>query len=268
MKISIITTAYNSAKTIEETILSVLSQTYQNFEHIIIDGNSKDNTMKIVKKYEPQYNGKLKYISETDKGIYDAMNKGIKMASGDVIGLLNSDDIYAKDTVLEIIAKSFKENNCDGIYGNLYYMNETMSKVYRKWISGAGKVTRGWIPAHPTLYLKKAVYNTKGLYNLEYPVVSDYDYMVRLGIDKNIKLYYIKDFLILMRYGGASNNGLKGYLYNAKESYIILKNNHIKFPFIICCCRSIKTAFQIFLGKFTKKKLINKYKVKLGEIII
>lgn len=254
MKISIITTAYNSGKTIEETILSVLSQNYQDFEHIIVDGASKDNTMEIVKKYENIYKGKLKYISQPDKGIYDAMNKGIQMATGDVIGLLNSDDKYSKDTVLEIIANTFKEHNCDGVYGNLYYMDEDMSKVYRKWVSGEGKVTRGWIPAHPTLYLKKDVYEKKGLYNLKYKVVSDYDYMVRLGIDESIKLHYINDFLVHMRFGGASNSNLKGYLYNFKESYIILKNNKIKFPFVISCYRALKTIIQIVIGKFIKRK--------------
>ena len=253
MKISIVTTSYNSEKTIEDTIKSVLSQNYEDYEHIIVDGNSKDNTMEIVKKYESQYNGKLKYISEPDKGIYDAMNKGIKMATGDVIGLLNSDDKYAKNDVLEIIANAFKNNNCDGVYANLYYTDyETMSKVYRKWISGTGKVTRGWIPAHPTLYLKKDVYDKLGLYSLKYKVVSDYDYMVRLGLNKNIKLYYINDFLIHMRYGGASNNGLKGYLYNFKESYRVLKDNKVKFPLSICLIRSVKTVFQIIVSKFKK----------------
>lgn len=255
MKISIVTTAYNSEKTIEDTIKSVLSQEYEDYEHIIVDGNSKDKTMEIVKKYENKYNGKLKYISEPDKGIYDAMNKGIQMATGDVIGLLNSDDIYSNSKTLTKIANAFKENNCDGTYGNLYYVDEeTMSKVYRKWISGTGKVTRGWIPAHPTLYLKKEVYEKKGLYNLKYKVVSDYDYMVRLGMDKDIKLNYINDFLIHMRFGGASNSNLKGYLYNFKESYIILKDNNVKFPFLICSYRALKTVFQIIEGKFIKKK--------------
>jgi glycosyltransferase involved in cell wall biosynthesis len=141
MKISIVTTSYNSGKTIEETINSVLSQNYTNFEHIIIDGASKDNTMEIVKKYENQYNGKLKYISEPDKGIYDAMNKGIQLSTGDIVGLLNSDDTYSKNTVLFQINEAFKNNNCDGVYANLFYMDyETMSKVYRKWNSKKGNV--------------------------------------------------------------------------------------------------------------------------------
>lgn len=254
MKISIVTTSYNSGATIEQTIKSVLSQKYNNYEHIIVDGASKDNTIEIVKKYENQYNGKLKYISEPDKGIYDAMNKGIQMATGDVIGLLNSDDVYADNQVLNKIATAFEENKCDGVYANLYYMDyETMSKVYRKWISGTGKVEKGWIPAHPTLYLKREVYDKKGLYDLNYKVVSDYDFMVKLGLDKTIKLYYINDFLIHMRYGGASNNGLKGYLYNFKESYKILRDNNVKMPLSISISRSVKTVLEILKAKFNLK---------------
>ena len=173
MKISIITTAYNSGKTIEETIKSVLSQSYKNYEHIIVDGNSKDNTMEIVKKYEKEYNGKLKYISEKDEGNYDAMNKGIKMATGDIIGLLNSDDKYADSDVLKIIEETIRENNCDGIYGNLLYMDsETMTKPKRKWVVKSTNIRSGNITAHPTLYLKKQVYDKIGLYNLKYKIIK------------------------------------------------------------------------------------------------
>lgn len=202
MKISIITTTYNSAKTIEETILSVLSQDYQNFEHIIVDGASKDNTMEIVKKYEDKYQGKLKYISEPDKGIYDAMNKGIKMATGDVIGLLNSDDKYANSKILSKISNTIETTNCDGIHGNLLYMDyETMSKPQRKWITKSTSVKAGNIVAHPTLYLRKEVYNKMGLYNLKYKVVSDYDFMVRLLLNKEFNLVHIDEYLIHMRIG-------------------------------------------------------------------
>ena len=134
MKISIITATYNSEKTLKNTLESVLKQTYTNYEHIIIDGDSKDNTMEIVKQYEEKYQGKLRYISEKDSGIYDAMNKGIKMATGDIIGILNSDDIYANENVLEKIAEKFKQTNCDGTYANLIFMDEeTMSKPKRIW---------------------------------------------------------------------------------------------------------------------------------------
>lgn len=202
MKISIVTTAYNSGKTIEETIQSVLSQEYENYEHIIVDGASKDNTMEIVKRYEEKYKGKLRYISEPDKGIYDAMNKGIKMASGDIIGLLNSDDKYANNKILEIISETVEKNKCDGIHGNLLYMDyETMSKPQRKWITKSTNVKTGNILAHPTLYLTKEAYDKMGLYDLKYKVVSDYDFMVKLLLNKEINLVHINKYLIHMRIG-------------------------------------------------------------------
>ena len=253
MKISIITTAYNSGRTIEETIKSVLSQSYKDYEHIIVDGNSKDNTMEIVKKYEKEYNGKLKYISEKDEGIYDAMNKGIKMATGDIIGLLNSDDKYADKDVLNIIEETIRNNDCDGIHGNLLYMDsETMTKPQRKWITKSTNIKTGNIMAHPTMYLKREVYDKKGLYDLKYKIVSDYDFMVKVLIDKNIKLIHINKYLIHMRLGGASSAGIKGYLRNLKESYIILKDNKIKFPIIICVIRIVKTILQMITAKLVK----------------
>lgn len=255
MKISIVTTAYNSGKTIEQTIKSVLSQTYDDYEHIIVDGNSNDNTMEIVKKYESKYNGKLKYISEPDKGIYDAMNKGIKMATGDVIGLLNSDDIYANSEILKKIATACKDKKSDGIHGNLLYMdNKTMTKPMRKWITKSTNIKTGNITAHPTLYLKKEVYEKLGLYNLKYKVVSDYDFMVKLLLNKDINLTYINEYLIHMRLGGASSAGLKGYLYNLKESYQILKDNKVKFSLWISFIRIIKTINQMVTAKFVKIK--------------
>ena len=255
MKISIVTTCYNSEKTIEETLQSVLSQNYDNYEHIIVDGASKDSTMDIVRKYESKYNGKLKYISEPDKGIFDAMNKGIQMATGDVIGLLNSDDKYANETILSKIASTIAKNNCDGIHGNLLFMDaETMTKPQRKWITKSTNIKTGNLTAHPTLYLKKEVYDKLGLYNLKYPIVSDYDFMVRLLLDKDINLVHINEYLIHMRIGGTSTSGLKGYYNNLKESYNILKDNHVRFPAFISFIRVIKTILQMITAKFEKIK--------------
>ncbi len=254
MKISIVTVTYNSEKTLEETILSVLSQNHKDFEHIIVDGASKDTTMEIVKKYEEKYEGKLKYISEPDKGIYDAMNKGIKMATGDIIGLLNSDDKYANDNVLKTISETVEKTNCDGIHGNLLYMDEeTMTKAKRKWITKSTNIKTGNITAHPTLYLKKEVYDKLGLYNLKYKVVADYDFMVKLLLNKDIKLVHINEYLIHMRLGGTSSNGLKGYIYNLKEAYKVLKDNNVKYAVIICFIRIIKTVWQMVTAKFVKK---------------
>lgn len=204
MKVSIITVTYQSEKTLKDTLESVLKQTYSNYEHIIVDGKSKDATMQIVKQYEAKYEGKLKYISEKDKGIYDAMNKGIQMATGDIIGILNSDDIYAKETVLETIVNTFEQTNCDGTYANLIFMDaETMTKPQRIWKSPTGKLEDGWHPAHPTLYLKREVYDQIGLFNLQYKIVADYDFMIRMLKNKQIHLEYIDEDIIYMRARGS-----------------------------------------------------------------
>ena len=254
MKISIVTTTYNSAKTVEETIQSVLSQDYEDFEHIFVDGVSKDDTLRIIEKYREQYKGRLKIISEPDKGIYDAMNKGIKMATGDVIGLLNSDDKYANNSVLSTIAKTIEEKNCDGIHGNLLFMDaETMTKPQRKWITKSTNIRTGNITAHPTLYLKRKVYDKLGLYNLKYKIVADYDFMVKLLLDKDIKLVHINKYLIHMRVGGTSTEGLKGYIRNLKESYLVLKDNKVRFALFISFLRIIKTIGQMIKAKFMKK---------------
>lgn len=253
MKISIITATYNSEKTIKDTLESVLKQTYNDYEHIIIDGLSKDNTMEIVKEYEIRYNGKLKYISDKDDGLYDAMNKGIKMATGDIIGILNSDDIYANEKVLEKIVNKFMDEKCDGTYANLIFMDEkTMTNPQRIWKSANGKIENGWHPAHPTLYLKKEIYDKVGLFNLKYKICADYDFMIRMIKDESIKLKYINDYIVYMRLGGTSTNGIKGYIKNLKEANIVLKDNNIKYPYIVNIKRICKTIKQMLLSKFIK----------------
>ena len=254
MKISIITATYNSEKTLKDTLESVLKQTYSNYEHIIIDGLSKDKTIDIVKEYKEKYNGKLKYISEKDTGLYDAMNKGISLASGDIIGILNSDDIYANNNVLTTIIDKFKKTNCDGVYGNLVFMDEkTMSKPQRIWKSKTGKIGNGWHPAHPTLYLKKEVYEKVGKFNLKYRICADYDFMIRMMLDKSINLEYIDDYMVYMRVGGTSTDGLKGYIKNLKESHKVLIDNKVKHPYIVDIKRIMKTVYQMSVAKLKNK---------------
>lgn len=259
MKISIITATFNSEKTLRDTLDSVLEQTYDDFEHIIVDGVSKDSTMQIVKEYEPRYNGKLKYISEKDSGLYDAMNKGIKMAKGDIIGILNSDDKYAHNKVLEEIIDKITETNCDGTYANLVFMDEETMKIpQRVWKHPKGNYKAGWHPAHPTLYLKREVYDKVGLFNLEYRIAADYDFMIRTMKQDDIKLEYIDDYLVYMRTGGASTDGLKGYKKNLKESHKVLVNNNIKFAYFVDFKRIIKTINEMIKSKFIKPKIIQK----------
>jgi len=241
MKISIITVCFNSEKTIEDTIKSVLSQTYQNYEYLIIDGKSSDNTLNIVKKYEPLFKGKMKWISEKDSGLYDAMNKGIKMTTGDVIGILNSDDILASENIFKTVIENW-DSKTDIIYANVMYYNNDFTKVIRDYISGTKK-NDAWCPAHPSMYVSKNVFNIIGLYNTEYKVCADYDFMVRCNI-KNISYKYINEYFVFMRYGGTSN-GIKGYINNLKDCLIILRSHNIKYSQTKLLFRVLKTLFQI-----------------------
>lgn len=261
MKISIITVCYNSEKTIEDTIKSVLNQTYKNYEYLIIDGNSKDNTLEIIKKYEQKFVGKLKYISEKDKGLYDAMNKGINMANGDIIGIINSDDVLAHNDVFEKINQILKNDNFDGVYSDLLFLDDSLTKAVRKFIAHKPSKKYGWHPPHPTLYLKKQVYNKVGNFNVNYRIAADYDFMLRM-IKNDYKLNYVKDYFVYMRTGGVSTNGLKGYIQNLKEANLVLKENKIKNPYICNITRIIKTMLQIGNAKIHKKQLMQDFERK------
>lgn len=252
MKITIITVCYNSGKTIKDTIESVLAQNYKNFEYIIIDGKSKDNTVDIIKSYEPKFNGKMKWISEKDKGIYDAMNKGVKIVSGDIIGLINADDILATPNAFQIIVDTFKNENCDRTYSNLRVLDGNMKKVIRVFKPKKGNYKLGWYPPHPTLYLKKDVYDKIGLYSLDYKIAADYDLMIRVMKDSDIKLSYIKEVLVYMRGGGVSTNGINGYYKSFNESLQVLKENKIKFPVIVNLIRTV-----VIFNQSLKAKLKN-----------
>ena len=250
MKISIITICFNSENTIEDTIKSVLKQTYNNYEYLIIDGGSSDNTINIIKSYEEIFNGRLKYISEKDKGIYDAFNKGIKLSTGDIIGFINSDDILnGKDVFNKVV-----NNIGDGVYSDVLMMDNNFDKPVRNFISGKYKKNGIFHPAHQSLYLKKEVYDEIGLYNIDYRIAADLDLRLRV-INKEYKLNYGKDYFVLMRVGGASTNGLKGYYKNFKESYRVLKKNKVKLPFIKNVIRTFKTLNQGLSARVNKKRI-------------
>lgn len=252
MKISIITVCFNSASTIEDTIKSVLNQNYDNYEYIIVDGKSSDNTLEIVKKYEKKFDGKMKIISEKDRGLYDAINKGIKNSTGDIIGIINSDDVLAREKVFSKIADTFKNNDCDCTYSNLLMLDENLEKVVRKFKAKHGNYKLGWYPPHPTLYVKKEVYEKYGDYDLNYRIAADYDFMLRIMKNK-VKFSYIKDNLVYMRSGGASTDGLKGYRRSFRESIKVLKKNRIRFPYLVNIIRTFNIFKQVVSGKFSKK---------------
>lgn len=240
MKISIITVCYNSEKTIRDTIESVLSQTYKNYEYIIIDGKSTDKTLDIVNEYKDN----IRIISEKDNGLYDAMNKGIKMATGDIVGIINSDDVLYDENVFQTIIDNYNEDT-EILYGDVKYYDEDFNKVIRDYKSG-NKINNAWCPAHPTMYIRKEVFDKIGVYNTNYRITSDYDFIVRCNVN-NIKYKYVKKYLVKMRYGGVSN-GFKGYLINFKECCKVLKNNHVKFPISHTIGRSLHTIKQLLFS--------------------
>ncbi|NRD23226.1 glycosyltransferase [Winogradskyella litoriviva] len=230
MKISIITATYNSASTIKTCIESVLGQTYNNIEYIIVDGGSKDNTLDYIKEKAKKHS-EIVYSSEPDKGIYDALNKGIKKASGDIIGFVHSDDFLADNTIIEEIVEVFKSKNVDGVYGNLHYVAlENTDRVIRNWESKPFQIkllSQGWMPAHPTLYLKKELYDKHGDFNLSYKIAADYDFILRIFKQEHLKFYFLPKTVVKMRVGGASNRSLKNIVQKTKEDYRAIKTNNV-----------------------------------------
>jgi glycosyltransferase involved in cell wall biosynthesis len=218
MKISIITGTFNSAVHIADCLKSVNNQTYNDIEHIIIDGASKDNTIYIIKNIP---NRVVKIVSEPDKGIYDAMNKGIQAATGDVIGILNSDDFFTSNDVIQTIVDSFKHNDIDALYGDVHFVSpDNLSKSVRYYSSSVFKPSLfrfGFMPAHPSFYMKKECYGKYGLYALDYKIASDYDLLIRYLYKEKIKYKYLKKDFVTMRTGGVSTENFNSRVTLNKE---------------------------------------------------
>lgn len=251
LKVSIITVCYNSQSTIRNTILSVLEQTYDTIEYIIIDGASEDSTVAIINSYENEFNGRMKWISEKDNGIYDAMNKGIYLASGDLIGILNSDDVFFNNMVVEKIVREFDINNYEGVYGDLIYIEKIKmnEKVKRQWKAGEferGSFVKGWHPPHPTLFLRKDVYKKYGIFNTDYKIAADIDFMFRIFEKGLIKTKYIPEIIIKMQIGGRSNKNLISIIRNNIECYRSLRANGISISPFIIILKPLKKIKQIF----------------------
>lgn len=229
MKVSIITIAYNSEATIEATIRSVIAQSYPNIEYIIIDGKSKDSTLSIIEKYTSQIS---RVVSEPDKGIYDAMNKGVRMASGDIIGILNSDDFYADSDVIKNVVSLFERTQCDATYADLVYVDRLdEQKILRTWISGDyrhGAFLKGWMPPHPTFFVKADVYKRFGQYSTELRSSADYEFMLRVLHKQQIKVAYLNRVITKMRAGGQSNVTLKNRLRANKEDRMAWRMNGLR----------------------------------------
>ena len=211
MKISLITVTFNSGGTLRDTIQSVLSQTYYDIEYIIVDGHSQDTTVDIIKEYEPLFDGRLKWISEKDQGLYDAMNKGFQMATGDMVGIINSDDLLAEATAIEKVIDCFEgHKDIDCVYADLYYVSQyDTSKIVRHWITGKQRsFSKGWHPAHPTFYVKREIYSKYGLFDLDFKFAADFELMLRLVEKEHIRLFYLPEPLVRMRLGGTTSKNL------------------------------------------------------------
>lgn len=248
MKVSIITATYNSSIYIVDCIGSTYNQTYNNIEHIIIDGGSEDNTIEIIKS---QPNRVTKIISEPDGGIYDAMNKGIMLANGDIIGILNSDDLYIKNDIIEKIVEEFKNNPIlDGIYTDLVYVRPyDINKIVRYWKTGEfkkGSFKKGWHPAHPTLFLKKSVYQRYGLFDLQFNLAADFDLMLRLFERYSINTKYLPIVSVKMRLGGATNKSIVNIVQGNIECLQSFKNNSLQTPLLYFIYRLFPKLFQFF----------------------
>jgi glycosyltransferase involved in cell wall biosynthesis len=246
MRISLITVSYNSGKTLGDTIASVSRQDHPDIEYIIVDGASKDNTLEIIKGNEDKVS---KWISEPDKGIYDAMNKGVKLTTGEVVGIINSDDFYHADNIISTVAKVFEDESIDAVFGDLVFVDpDNLQKVVRKYSSKnwyPEKFARGFMPAHPTFFVRRKYYEQFGLFKTDYKIAADYELLIRFLYVNRLRYKYIPLTMVTMRKGGVSSNGIK--------SNIILNNE------IIRGCRENGISTNVF-------KIYPKYFVKLFEL--
>ena len=234
MKVTIITVTMNSARYLEDCIRSVIEQDYADIEHIIVDGASTDGTLAIIEKYRGNID---KLISEKDDGMYDAINKGMKMAEGEIIGCLNSDDIFASPDVISKIAAGFENPGVDAVYGDLVYVDPLdISRVKREWKGIPFKRSRfkyGWMPAHPTFYFRKKLLEDFGYYETHYFTASDYEFMARYLFYFRVNALYVPRLIVKMRTGGMSNITIKKRLRANRRDYLAMKRNRIPFAFFV-----------------------------------
>lgn len=251
MKVSIITSCYNREATIRDAIESVLSQDYPDIEYIVVDGASKDNSLSIINEYKDRI---ATIIAEPDKGMYEGINKGMRVATGDIIGLMHSDDFfYSKDTISNIV-KQMQETGAEILYGNGLYVNEQdTNKVVRNWISGTytkSRMRRGWLPLHPTVYIRKECFDQMGLYNEGYKIAADSDFLVRYMYNGNFKVTYYRNYVVRMRMGGLSTSPEK-----MKQKWgedIRMYKSHGFRPYWALGCKILSKIPQFIKAKFVK----------------
>ena len=226
MKISVITVSLNNSSTISDTIDSVLNQNYKDFEHLVIDGKSTDGTLNILQN---SMHSRLSVSSEIDGGIYDAMNKGLELSNGEIIGFLNADDFYPSSLVLSKVVKVFEDKKIDACYGDLCYVRKNnIKQIVRYWKSSAlsdGAFVKGWSPPHPTFFVRKSIYQNFGGFNLDYKIAADLELMMRFLVKHKISAKYIPEVLVHMRMGGTTNKSLGNILRQNKEILYALRSH-------------------------------------------
>ena len=259
MKISVITATYNSAATVRDTFESILSQTFQNYEYIVIDGNSKDETVGRIKEYSSKFGGRMRWISEPDKGIYDAMNKGISMATGDIIGILNSDDFYTSNDVLEAVDNVFMYGDVDSVYGDVHYVDDKnlkkcvryySSKSFRRW-----KMRFGYMPAHPSFYCKKEIYEKFGKFDTTLKIASDFECLLRFVFKGQIRTKYLEKDFVTMRTGGASSSGIVSHKQILKDHLKAYKKNKVFSNIFFESFRYLSKLFDVHRQKLVRKTI-------------
>ena len=251
-KVSIITATYNSAKTISDTLNSIINQSYLDIELVIVDGASKDNTLEVINSLLFNTNREKVIVSESDKGLYDALNKGLSLASGDIIGFLHSDDIFASDKTLYNIMHVFMSSNPDVIYGDIEILkNIDDLRPKRKWISrkfDSSLLALGWMPAHTSMFVKSSLYLEFGVFDTSFSISGDYEFILRIFKNRELKSYYLPETLIKMLHGGASTKNFRSFVLKSIEDLRALKINKIRFPFLVLSAKKISkiTQFNIF----------------------
>ncbi len=253
MKVSVVVVTFNDCKNLQITLDAIKKQNYANIEVVIVDGGSKDETVDVIKKFHQGFQGEVKWISEKDRGLYDGLNKGIKMATGDII--TGHWDVYANENVISKVVDVITKDGTDGAHGDLVYMDG--EEPVRYWKMGKGKIKDGWMPAQPTLFLKREIFEKYGSYDISFRISGDFDFMNRFLKDGSVKLSYIPEVLVYMYYGGVSTTGMGAYKKSIEESVRSLKKNGYAFPRVIILKRTIRTVFQ-FLNR---KKYINGVKL-------
>lgn len=253
MKVTIITVTYNAAKFLRSCIDSVMSQNYSDIEHIVVDGGSTDGTVDIIRSYEAHIS---QWISEKDRGMYDGINKGMKMATGDIIGILNSDDMLASPDVITEIVACFKQHRVDSLYGDLVYVDQMNTrKVIRYWKGFSYKryrFTYGWMPAHPTFYFRRDLLEHLGGYESHYFTAADYEFMARYLYKYRISAVYLPRLIVKMRVGGQSNRNLMSRLRANRRDYLAMKRNQIPFPHVASILKPLIKLKQYYYTLFQK----------------